>query len=353
MTRTSRVVVSASIAYDYIMHFDGSFADHILQDKAHTLSVSFLLDSFKRQHGGVAGNMVYNMAMLGVPTVLVGTAGQDFGPYHAKLDAMGVDLSHVIVDGHDFTATAFMNADNVGNQIASFYPGSGADAQRIDVTEAAASARYGIISAGDPGAMVQHTEQIAATDCKLVYDPAFQIVILSAEQIARGIDLADIVIGNDYEFGMMTNKTGLSVDDIAAARPMTVVTYGSRGSEIRANGESHMIPVATPRQFGDPTGGGDAYRAGLVAGLLVGGLIVLDRFFYAWLACCEARICRWRAAWPRSRARTPLNTMVHRNMCLHQNRSWNDSTKHSPSSLAPFRPRRCGRCGTKLTFGYT
>ncbi len=270
MTRSSRVVVSASIAYDYIMHFDGSFADHILQDKAHTLSVSFLLDSFKRQHGGVAGNMVYNMAMLGVPTVLVGTAGQDFGPYHAKLEAMGVDLSHVIVDGHDFTATAFMNADNVGNQIASFYPGSGADAQRIDITEAAASARYGIISAGDPGAMVQHTEQIASTDCKLVYDPAFQIVILSAEQISRGIDLADIVIGNDYEFGMMTKKTGLSVDDISTARPMTVITYGSRGSEIRANGESHLIPIAQPRQFGDPTGGGDAYRAGLVAGLLIG-----------------------------------------------------------------------------------
>jgi adenosine kinase len=174
------------------------------------------------------------------------------------------------VDEEDFTATAFMNADNVGNQIASFYPGSGADAQKVDVTEAASNAGYAIISAGDPGAMVQHTEQIAATDCKLVYDPAFQIVILSAEQIARGIELADIVIGNDYEFGMMTNKTGLSVDDIATRKPMTVITFGGRGSEIRANGESHMIPVATPRQFGDPTGGGDAYRAGLVAGLLIG-----------------------------------------------------------------------------------
>lgn len=270
MTRSSRVVVSASIAFDYIMHFDGSFADHILHDKAHTLSVSFLLDSFKRQHGGVAGNMVYNMAMLGVPAALVGTAGQDFGPYRAKLERLGVDLSHVRVSEDDFTATAFMNADNVGNQIASFYPGSGAEAQQIDVSEVAAQATYGIISAGDPGAMVLHTEQIAATDCQLIYDPAFQIVILSPEQIARGIDLADIVIGNDYEFGMMGNKTGLSVDDIAARKPMTVVTYGSRGSEIRANGERHMIPVAAPRQFGDPTGGGDAYRAGLVAGLLIG-----------------------------------------------------------------------------------
>lgn len=271
MTRSTRVVVSASIAFDYIMHFDGSFADHILQDKAHTLSVSFLLDSFKRQHGGVAGNMVYNMALLGVPTKLVGTVGQDFGPYRAKLENLGVDLSLVIEDGNDFTATAFMNADNVGNQIASFYPGPGSEAQKIDVTEAAREASYGIVSAGDPGAMVKHTEQFAAAEgCQLIYDPAFQIVILSGEQIARGIDLADIVIGNDYEFGMMTNKTGLSVDDIAAKKPMTVITYGNRGSEIRANGESHLIPIAPTKQFGDPTGGGDAYRAGLVAGLLIG-----------------------------------------------------------------------------------
>lgn len=270
MAQSSRVVVSASIAFDYIMHFNGSFADHILQDKAHTLSVSFLLDSFKQQHGGVAGNMVYNMAMLGVPASLIGTAGQDFGPYADKLKRLGVDLENVIVSENDFTATAFMNADNVGNQIASFYPGSGADAQQIDVTNIAFTSSYGIISAGDPGAMVLHTEQIAATDCKLIYDPAFQIVVLDGEQLARGIDLADIVIGNDYEFGMMGKKTGLSVDDIAAKKPLTIVTYGSRGSEIRANGESHMIPVATPRKFGDPTGGGDAYRAGLVAGLLLG-----------------------------------------------------------------------------------
>lgn len=270
MTRSPRVVVSASIAYDYIMHFDGSFADHILHDKAHTLSVSFLLDSFKRQHGGVAGNMVYNMAMLGVPAALVGTAGQDFGPYRDKLEQLGVDLSHVIVDDEDFTATAFMNADNVGNQIASFYPGSGPDAQKIDVTEVASKASYGIISAGDPGAMVMHTEQIASTDCRLIYDPAFQIVILDGEQIARGIELADIVIGNDYEWGMMAKKVGISEEHIAANKPISVVTLGSRGSEIRANGEVHKIPVAEPKQFGDPTGGGDAYRAGLVAGLLIG-----------------------------------------------------------------------------------
>lgn len=269
MTPTPKVVVSASIAFDHIMHFDGSFKDHILEDKAHVISVSFLLGSLKQQRGGVAGNMGYNMALLGVPVALVGAVGSDFGPYREVLEGLGVDLSHVVQKDDDFTATAYMNADNHGNQIASFYPGPGAAAQELDITELARKAEYGIVSAGDPVAMVAHSEQIAKVS-KLVFDPAFQIVILSGEQLARGLELATIAMGNDYEFGMTERKTGLSVDDISRMTELTVVTYGEQGSEIRANGESHRIPVAPPREFADPTGGGDAYRAGLMAGLLLG-----------------------------------------------------------------------------------
>jgi adenosine kinase len=174
----------------------------------------------------------------------------------------------VVEKPDDFTATAYMNADNHGNQIASFYPGPGAATQDIDVTGIARSAEYGIVSAGDPVAMVKHADQIASVS-KLVYDPAFQIVILSGEELAHGIEQAEIVMGNDYEFGMMERKTGLSVDDISRKVPMTVVTYGERGSEIRCNGECHLIPIAKPETFADPTGGGDAYRAGLMAGLLL------------------------------------------------------------------------------------
>jgi len=251
------------------MHFDGSFQDHILEDKAHVISVSFLLGSLKQQRGGVAGNMSYNMALLGVPVALVGAVGGDFGPYRAVLEELGVDMSHVVEKPDDFTATAYMNADNHGNQIASFYPGPAPATQEIDVTDVARTAEYGIVSAGDPVAMVRHAAQIASVS-KLVYDPAFQIVILSGEDLANGIGMAEIVMGNDYEFGMMERKTGLSVDDISGKVPMTVVTYGEQGSEIRAGGESHRIPVAKPRTFADPTGGGDAYRAGLMAGLLLG-----------------------------------------------------------------------------------
>lgn len=268
MTPTPKVVVSASIAYDHIMHFDGSFQDHILENKAHVISVSFLLGSLKQQRGGVAGNMSYNMALLGVPVALVGAVGSDFGPYRSVLEDLGVDMSHVIQKDDDFTATAYMNADNHGNQIASFYPGPGAAVQDLDITDIARTAEYGIVSAGDPVAMVKHAEQIASVS-KLVYDPAFQIVILTGDDLTRGIEMAEIVMGNDYEFGMMERKTGLGVDDISRKVPMTVVTYGEQGSEIRAGGESHRIPVAKPETFADPTGGGDAYRAGLMAGLLL------------------------------------------------------------------------------------
>jgi len=269
VTPTPKVVVSASIAFDHIQQFGGSFKDHILPDKAHVLSVSFLLDSLKHQRGGVGGNMAYSLALLGVPVALVGAVGTDFGPYREVLDALGVDLSMVTQVDDDLTASAYMNADMAGNQIASFYPGPGALTQKMDLTGIASKADYGIVSAGDPVAMMLHSEQIAKSG-KLIFDPAQQIVILDGDQLSHGIDIAEIVIGNDYELGMIERKTGLTVADIQAKAPMTVVTYGSEGSEIFAGGESVKIPVAAPNPLVDPTGGGDAYRAGLVTGLLLG-----------------------------------------------------------------------------------
>lgn len=269
MTSSPQVIVSASIAYDHVMSFNGSFKDHILADKAHVLSVSFLLNSLKHQRGGVAGNMAYSMGLLGVPVALVGAVGPDFAPYRTVLDGLGIDLTHVPVIEDDLTSAAYMNADLAGNQIAAFYPGAGAFSKDIDVREIASGARYGIISAGDPVAMMDHAAQIAGSGAKLIFDPAQQIVILSGDDLKKGIDLASIAIGNDYEFGMIERKTGLTVDDIAAKVPLTVVTYGDRGSEIRTEGNSVLIPVAAPEQVVDPTGGGDAYRAGLVLGLLL------------------------------------------------------------------------------------
>lgn len=263
------VVVSASIAFDHIQQFGGSFKDHILTDKAHVISVSFLLDSVKQNRGGIGGNMAYSLALLGVPVALVGAVGPDFGPYRDVLSGLGVDLSYVTQVDDTLTATAYMNADRDGNQIASFFPGPSALTQSIDVTDVSRTATYGIVSANDPLAMMLHSEQIAAVS-KLIFDPAQQIVILDGHQLSRGIDLAEIVIGSDYEHGMIQNKTGLTVQDTARKAPMTIVTYAGNGSEIFVGGESVRIPIAPPEPFVDPTGGGDAYRAGLVAGLLLG-----------------------------------------------------------------------------------
>jgi adenosine kinase len=264
------VVVSASIAFDHVMSFGGSFRDHILDTKSEVLSVSFLVDSLKQQRGGVGGNMVYSLALLGANAALVGAVGIDFAPYGEVLESLGVDLSHIHMIETDFTSNAYMNADKVGNQIVAFYPGAGAKSVEIDVTGIARRAEYGVISAAGPDAMMEHTRQFHAAGTRLVFDPAQQIVILNAEQLVEGIDLAEIVLGNEYEFGMIQNKTGLTVEDIARKVPMTVVTLAERGSEIHVGGEIVRIPAATPNPFVDPTGGGDAYRSGLLKGLLLG-----------------------------------------------------------------------------------
>jgi adenosine kinase len=262
--------VSASIAFDHVMTFNGSFKDHLLLDKAHVLSVSFLLDSLKQQRGGVGGNIAYSLGLLGVPCSLVGSVGSDFPPYEAVLRELGVDLSGIVRIEDDFTSNAYMNADLMDNQIAAFYPGAGGRSGEIDITPHAMGTEYGLVGAAAPDAMVRHAEEIVAAGSKLVFDPAQQIVILTGEQLSRGIEIADIVIGNDYEFGMIEKKTGLTVDDIAAKAPMTVVTYGGQGSEIRTNSESIRIPIAPAEPFVGPTGGGDAYRAGFLTGLLLG-----------------------------------------------------------------------------------
>ncbi len=262
--------MSASIAFDHVMTFNGSFKDHLLLDKAHVLSVSFLLESLKVQRGGVGGNIACSLALLGVPCRLVGAVGEDFGPYQVALERLGVDLTGIVHIEDDFTSNAYMNADLMDNQIAAFYPGAGGRSGQIDITPLIGEATYGLVGAAAPDAMIRHAEEIVAAGAKLVFDPAQQIVILDGGQLTRGIEIAEIVVGNDYEFGMMERKTGLTVDDIAARVPLTVVTYGGEGSEIRAGGESVRIPIAQADPFVGPTGGGDAYRAGLLKGLLLG-----------------------------------------------------------------------------------
>ena len=263
-------MVSASIAFDQIMSFNGSFKDHILAEKAHVLSVSFLIDSLKKHRGGVGGNIAYSLGILGEPSALVGSVGEDFSEYRQVLEDVGVNTESVVEVVGDYTASGFMNADLHGNQIVSFYPGAMWKSREIDVTPICNAAEYGIVGAHDPEGMMRHVRQVAASSAKLVFDPSQQIPILSGENLAEGVELADVMVANDYEYSMIERKTGLSIDDVQRRVELTVITYGDKGSEIRFEGERVQIPIAPAEKVTDPTGGGDAYRAGLIKGLLMG-----------------------------------------------------------------------------------
>ena len=264
------VVVTGSIAYDYLMTFPGYFREHILPDQIARLSVSFLVDSMHKQRGGVAPNIAYNLALLGEHPILMATAGQDFAEYRAWLEAHGVDVSAVVEVPDKFTASFFVNTDRENNQIASFYTGAMADASKLSFRNLKARVDLAIISPNDPEAMRKYPRECQELGIPYIYDPSQQIPRLTPEQLLAGMRGARVLIVNDYEFGMIRNRTGLSEGDIQNLVEVVVITHGERGSSIRTRDTVHPIPCVPPRHLADPTGVGDAYRAGLIAGMRYG-----------------------------------------------------------------------------------
>lgn len=264
------IVISGSLAFDHIMTFPGSFQDHIIPGKVRVLSVSFLFDSLRRHRGGVAGNIAYNFALLGERPALVGAGGSDFPEYRAACAAMGIDTSHVVEVSNELTGSAFMTTDLVGNQIAGFYPGASVHAEQISVAELARDAVFGIVGPTTREAMGKHAREFGESTCRLIYDASQQVVSLSEEELREGIDQAWGVIGSDYELAVIGKKTGLSVGDLADRLPFVAMTLGSEGSEIYFNDEYVRVPAVMADPLHDPTGGGDAYRAGIFKGLVLG-----------------------------------------------------------------------------------
>jgi len=269
-SKRSRVLLSGSIAYDYIMAFPGFFGDHILPDKTHMLSVSFLVESLKRQRGGVAGNIAYSLALLGERPLLAGAGGADFGPYREAFESIGVDLSLVMDVQPELTASAFMMVDQRDNQIASFYPGASSKTGDLSVLDAARNVSYGLVGPTLPLAMRNHAHEIAQAGAKLIYDPSQQIVAISPEDILAGIEDAWALVGNDYEFAMIEKKTGLTIDALKERVVLLVETFGEDGSVFHANGDAVKIPAVLSDKAVEPSGAGDAFRAGLIKGLLIG-----------------------------------------------------------------------------------
>ncbi len=266
------VLLTGSIAYDYIMVFPGYFKDHILPDKIHQISVSFLVDSMKKQRGGVAPNIAYNLALLGERPKIMATVGEDFADYRQWLDLHGIDTSAIVEIPDEFTASFFVNTDKDQNQIASFYTGAMAYASQLSVKDYVDSRiELAVISPNDPRAMAQYVHECKDLGIPYIYDPSQQIIRLSGDELLEGVRGSKMVVVNDYEFEMLKNKTGLSAVEIAAATDVVIVTKGDAGSTITLRerlGAPIEIPPAQPRRVAEPTGVGDAYRAGIIKGLL-------------------------------------------------------------------------------------
>ncbi|MDP8952781.1 MAG: carbohydrate kinase family protein [Actinomycetota bacterium] len=269
-----RIVVTGSLAYDYIMNFPGDFKDHVLPDKAHMLTVSFLVDSMRRMRGGVAGNVAYSLALLGERPLVVASAGQDFGEYREWMERQGVDASGIAEIEDDFTASCFINTDMANNQLVAFYPGAMAQAKSLSLVDLGLGADdLVVISPTDPEAMSRYADECRSLGVPFLFDPGKQTPRLSGEQILTGLEGASVLISNDYEFAMMAQKTDRTEEELISSAPLTVVTRGKEGSTIYTNetGEGRIeIPVAPIAGVVDPTGAGDAYISGLVFGLARG-----------------------------------------------------------------------------------
>ncbi|MFQ6101161.1 MAG: carbohydrate kinase family protein [Anaerolineae bacterium] len=266
------IVITGSIAYDYLMTFPGRFAEYILPDQIEHLSVSFLVDEMRRQRGGCAANIAYNLALLGERPHVMGTVGQDFGEYRAWLEQCGMDTSLIHDELDLFTASFFVNTDQDGNQIASFYAGAMARARNLSLRDLGTDpVDLVVISPNDPEAMVKYVAECRELGLPYLYDPSQQIIRLSGEALQKGLTGCDLLVINEYEFGMLQEKTGLSAEAIHSAPARAcIVTLGAEGSRIWAGEVVYDVPAVPPERVDDPTGVGDAFRAGLIKGLALG-----------------------------------------------------------------------------------
>jgi adenosine kinase len=264
------LVLTGSIAFDYIMTFPGRFRDHILPDRLDRLSLSFLVDSLTRQRGGVAANVAYTLALLGERPLVMATVGEDFQDYREWLEAHGVDTSAIRTIPGLFTASFFVTTDQVNAQIATFYTGGMARAADLRFSDLGILPKLAMISPNDPGAMNAYVAECQALRIPFVYDPSQQIVRLEASDLRTGIRACCGLIVNDYEFGLIEDKTGLGLDEVQAGAEFVVITRGELGAEIHAHGTSVSVQAVRPTHAADPTGVGDAFRAGFLKGYLHG-----------------------------------------------------------------------------------
>jgi adenosine kinase len=261
-------LICGSLAYDNIMVFNGRFKDHILPDKIHMLNVSFLVPQLRREFGGCAGNIAYNLKLLGDIGLPMATVGRDFGPYREWMQQAGVPQDHVRTVESELTAQAFITTDLDDNQITAFHPGAMQQAHLNQVADAGARVALGIVAPDGRDGMLQHAAQFAQAKLPFIFDPGQGMPMFDGAELRAFIEQATWVTVNDYEWQLMQQKTGWSAAQVAGRVRALIITRGGEGSVIHAQGREFTIPSAKPKAVVDPTGCGDAYRAGLIHGLL-------------------------------------------------------------------------------------
>lgn len=262
-------LICGSMAYDTVMVFEGKFRDHILPDRLHVLNVSFLVPSMRRNFGGCAGNIAYNLQLLGGDGLIMATVGHDFAPYAEWLERSGLPLTHVLIVADQFTAQAYITTDLENNQITAFHPGAMNYSHLNRITDSS-GVKLGIVSPDGRQGMLEHAEQFAAAGVPFVFDPGQGLPMFGEVELRDFVERAAWVAVNDYEASLLSARTGWSLGEIATRVQALIVTRGAEGSWIYADGRRREIPVAKAARIADPTGCGDAYRAGLLFGLARG-----------------------------------------------------------------------------------
>jgi adenosine kinase len=262
-------LICGSIAFDKIMQYHGRFGETLLADQLHRVNVSFLVPTLRTEFGGCAVNIAYNLKMLGGDPLIMGTIGQDGGDYLERMKKQGLATNAIRTIAQAYTAQCFVTADLDNNQINAFHPGAMQFSHENSLADYL-PLRVAIISPDGRDGMIKHARDCAEQKLPFIFDPGQQLPMFSGEELLTFLDQASYLACNDYEFEMVMDRTGLALQDIASRLEALVVTRGEQGSDIYAGGEHHKIPAVTAASVVDPTGCGDAYRAGLLYGIANG-----------------------------------------------------------------------------------
>lgn len=262
-------LICGSLAYDYIMQFGGRFSESLLPDQLHKVNVSFLVPTMRREFGGCAGNIAYNLKLLGGEPVIMATVGLDSAPYMERFAELGISTRNIRVIEDSFTAQCFITTDIDNNQINAFHPGAMTYSHQNKVAEAG-PVKFAIVAPDGRDGMLQHAKHAAELNIPLIFDPGQGMPMFNGDELKNFIDLATYVAVNDYEAEMLTSRTGLSLAQIAERVSALIVTRGELGAEIYTDGKKIDIPCVPAEKIADPTGCGDAFRAGMLYGLTNG-----------------------------------------------------------------------------------